>query len=165
MGEFEREIEVIPSHESPLRRLVADASGLDYAAYATLAEARQDPDAALIMEGDYGGQIYLACPVSVVAADEAVVEMLLRDVDELGWDGDGSGIRYERLPVGSGVMGGMGGGLVSADIWVHEEYVQLGLDDAIRRVIRGDQPRIPREVMLAAIARRDRLSRDSRGPE
>ncbi len=133
----------VPDHESAVRRLMADASGGSYVAYAAYDEARQDPDAALIMEGDYGGQIYLACPLSTVAASEAALHALLRDLDKIAWDDtEGAAIRYERAPAGTGIAGGMGGGAVTDAIWVHEDFVALRLDDAIRHVIRGHRDRL-----------------------
>src|SRR3954463_6113611 len=91
---------VIPEHESGVRRLMADAEGVEYVAYNSADAARGDPDAALVMEGDYGGQIYVACPLRVVRANEASLERLLRELDALAWEcneGDGGAIRYERL--------------------------------------------------------------------
>jgi hypothetical protein len=36
----------------------------------------------------------------------------------------------------------MGGGAVTDAIWVHEAFVALRLDDAIRQVIRGERERL-----------------------
>lgn len=110
--------------------------------YATLDEAARDADTALILEGDWGGQIYLACPLRVVEASEEVLHRLLKDLDRAAWEcneGDGVGLRLERLPAGSVVGGGMGGGCVEERIWVHDEFVALGVSDAIRQVIRGER--------------------------
>jgi hypothetical protein len=135
--------QVIPEHESGVRRLMADSGGEEYVAYESAEAARHDPDAALVMEGDYGGHIYLACPLRVVGADETALKRLLGDLDRLAceWD-DGAAIRYERLPVGSGVAGGMGGGLVAEEIWVHEEFVHDGLDEQVRQVVLGERDRL-----------------------
>ena len=97
------------------------------------------------MEGDWGGQIYLACPLSVVGATEPALRALLRELDAIAWptnDQEGMAILYEHRPAGAGVAGGMGGGLVDAAIWVHDEFVALGLADAIRAVIRGERERL-----------------------
>jgi hypothetical protein len=80
---------------------MADASGGSFVAYATADQARQDPDAALIMEGDYGGEIYLACPLSTVAASDPALHALLRALDEIAWDDPG-----ERRSVASGHRSG-----------------------------------------------------------
>jgi hypothetical protein len=145
----ESEVKVIPGHESPVRRMLADADGAEYVAYATRAEAAADPDAAMVLEGDWGGQIYVACPLTEVAAsDEALTELLVA-LDRLAWpynDADGRQIRFERAAAGSGVAGGMGGGCVDRTIWVHEEFVAAGLDEQIREVVRGRRARVDRPV-------------------
>lgn len=133
---------------SSARRLVANASGETYVAYGSVDEARSDPDAALVMEGDWGGQIFLACPLRVVGADEQALWQLLRDLDAIAWGADnqaaGATLAFERQPVGSQVDGGMGGGLVAEWIWVHEEFEALGLDEQIRDVVRGRRARLDR---------------------
>jgi hypothetical protein len=143
--ETESEVDVIPDHESPVRRMLSDAHGGSYVAYASRDEAAADPDAAMVMEGDWGGQIYVATPLTEVAAsDEALME-LLAVLDRIAWQhngGDGCAIRFERAPVGSGVAGGMGGGRVDEAIWVHDEFVEAGLDEQIREVIRGRRERL-----------------------
>ena len=50
---------------------------------------------------------------------------------------------YERVPVGGGVAGGMGGARITDGVWVHETLESLGLADAIRQVIAGELDRIP----------------------
>jgi hypothetical protein len=65
---------------------------------------------------------------------------LLHDLDHVAWDcnnGEGAGVHYERLPVGSGVGGGMGGAVVRDGVWVHNEFVELGMADVIADVIEG----------------------------
>ena len=44
---------------------------------------------------------------------------------------------YERHPVGAGIAGGMGGAVVTKDIWIHDEFIKLRLDAVIREVISG----------------------------
>ncbi len=53
-------------HDSPLRSLMAEATGSTYRSFATLADAKADPDGAVILEGDDGGQIYIVAPADVV---------------------------------------------------------------------------------------------------
>ena len=108
------ELEVIPDHESAVRRLVADAHGGGYKAIESLDEAKATPGAAIVMEGDYGGCIYLTCPARLVHCHERTLRQLLDDLDEHDWsDPEGVGLYYEVAPVGSGVAGGTGGGVVS----------------------------------------------------
>ena len=122
---------------------MADASGGSYVAYATADEAGQDPDAALIMEGDYGGQIYLACPLSAVAASEGALQSAAPRPrrDRLGRPGRSSDPATSGHRSGR-ASPGMGGGAVTDAIWVHEDFAALNLDDAIRQVIRGHRDRL-----------------------
>jgi len=143
--EVEAESDVIPDHESPVRRMLADAHGGSYVAYASRDEAAADPDAAMVMEGDYGGQIFLACPLRRVQASDEALDELLHELDRIAWGRDyteACDVRFERAPVGSGVAGGMGGGRVDEAIWVHDEFVSAGLDARIREVIRGERRRL-----------------------
>ncbi|MEM7227077.1 MAG: hypothetical protein AAF495_29185 [Pseudomonadota bacterium] len=67
----------------------------------------------MIFEGDHGGTIYLTVPVSQVGCGEATLRRLLLDIDALYWANDeGTGLFPEPRPANSGVIGGMGGGLV-----------------------------------------------------
>jgi hypothetical protein len=135
---------IVPSeHESGLRRLLAEAEGLSYRAFRSLDEARRDELGAVILEGDDGGQIYATCPASRVGCSQAALEQLLHDVDDLVWrDPRSSRLCFERLPVGSAVPGGMGGGRIEAAVWVHEDLTKLGVDEAIQDVVEGRRGRL-----------------------
>jgi hypothetical protein len=135
----------LPDHESGLRRLMADATGVPYQAFKTLADARLDPDGVVVLEGDDGGQIYGVFPTSIVSCAEDCLRRLLGDLDAIAWPhnpSDMARVVYERRAVGQGIAGGMGGGQLSADGWVHLEFCELGLDDEIRAVVRGEKDRI-----------------------
>jgi hypothetical protein len=95
----EPEPDVIPDLESPVRRMLADVHGGSYVAYASREEAAADPDAAMVMEGDYGGQIFVACPLRAVTASDEDLEALLHELDRIAWDGT------TRRPVTSGSSG------------------------------------------------------------
>jgi hypothetical protein len=139
------------THSSPLRDLMAQAQGGRYVSYSSLQEAQADDKGCVILEGDDGGQIYLAVPARSVTCSEETLATLLGDLDAIaspGNDEDSARVVFERRPVGSGVPGGMGGGSVSADGWVHGEFVSLGIDQEVREVLRGT---------------RDRLSESARG--
>jgi hypothetical protein len=134
---------VIPEHESAVRRLVADAHGQSYEALRSLDEARGEADAVVVMEGDYGGSIYLTCPVRHVHCDEATLRLLLRDLDEHDWkDPEGTRLYYERAPVGAGIAGGTGGGVVTDGVWLHPDLASLGLGPRVESVIAGERKRI-----------------------
>lgn len=133
--------------------MMAEAGGAAYIAYPSLEQALADPDAALIMEADDGGQVLLTCPASAIHCSSAALENLLVDLDQISWSGNPPDMRrlvFEHRPVGSGVAGGMGGGVVGDDVWVHPEFEKLLLRDgsttvaaAARDVISGATPRLP----------------------
>lgn len=135
----------LPDHESGVRRLYSDAHGLPYVPLRSLAEAKQHEDGIVVMEGDWGGQIYLVCPARFVACDEPTLNQLLQDLDTIAWEcneGEGARVYFERASTGSGIAGGMGGGAVTDELWVHKEFHDLGLVDEIRGVLQGFRQRI-----------------------
>lgn len=83
----------------------------------------------LILEGDWGGQIYLTVPSHLVG-DWARVDELLEKLDTHAWDcneGLGrSGFLYDPSEDGhtseDGFPGGMGGGQLEDRLWLHEEF-------------------------------------------
>ena len=138
-----RALQVIPDHESALRRMVADAHGGRYEAIKSLDEAKATPDAAVVMEGDYGGSIYLTCPAQLVQCDEPTLRQLLHDLDKHDWDDpEGVGLHYEVVPIGSGVAGGTGGGVVTDAVWLHPNLETKGLRERVVAVIRGGRVRL-----------------------
>lgn len=111
----------LSEHESGVRKLVSEAAGTTYEALPSLAEARKVTDASVVMEGDYGGQIYVVAPIQLVRCSEEVLQSLLLEIDATQWnDPEGANVYFERAPIGSGVPGGMGGGRVLPNVWVHE---------------------------------------------
>jgi hypothetical protein len=110
----------LEEQESGLRRLVAEAAGETYTSYKSLAEAKTDPDGVVILEGDYGGQIYVVVQARSVKCKDSLLFDLLQYLDRMEWDDpDGASIYYESRPLNSGVAGGMGGGAVMDKIWIH----------------------------------------------
>ena len=138
-------LEVLPEHESGVRRLVSDARNIPYHPLHSLEEAKSFPDGIVILEGDDGGQIYLVCPASLVKCSEEALNDLLRELDHIAWphnDLNSARVFYERRPTGSPIFGGMGGAYVIEDIWIHQEFVDAGLGNRIQEVIDGKRPRI-----------------------
>jgi hypothetical protein len=126
----------ISEHESPLRKMVADSQGLKYEAIETLDKAKETKNSYLIMEGDDGGQIYLVAPVEIVKADPQTLHDLLKDLDARKWnDLSMARMYYEIHDVGSGIPGGMGGGIAERGLWVHEGFREI--IGEIEKVIRG----------------------------
>lgn len=129
---------VPPDHankqDSPLRSLMAKAAGSSYVSFTSLEDAQNDDNGVMIMEGDDGGTIYVVCPARRVRCSQQTLERLLCDIDAHVWnEPDMAHIFYERATIGQGIAGGMGGGLVTDDIWVHAKLNHLA--DSVRAVI------------------------------
>ena len=106
----------------------------------SLEEAREASDGVVIMEGDYGGQIYLTCPVRLVKCTEETLKRLLSKIDKGEWDcneGGGASMSFGRAKPGDGVSGGMGGGEVQEGLWMHGG-IHPNLAKLIRQVISGE---------------------------
>jgi hypothetical protein len=136
---------VLKDHESAVRAMMAEARGQPYVSYRTLAEARSAGAAIVIIEGDYGGQIYLTTPVQYVGCTEARLTLLAEELELLCWMGRQ---RFEHVVFEPGlpgrrVAGGMGGGLVIDGVWVHEEIRQLGLADVVTEILAGRRDALP----------------------
>jgi hypothetical protein len=135
----------LTSGEDPLRRMMADASDTSYVAFSSLEEAMRDPDGIVILQGDEGGQIYVVCQAAYVRCSELELNQLLKDLDALEWPGNDPSMAtvvFERGTLGSGVAGGMGGGFVTRDVWVHPRLESQGLHSEIAAVLRAETVRI-----------------------
>lgn len=118
-----------------------EKEGHPYLPLKSLEEAKAVPDGVIIMQGDYGGQIFLTANVKFIHCDERALNQLLKDIDEVEWDDpDGCEIFYERLAPGSGVGGGMGGGRVEEEPWIHANLVAGQLDGRILDVLSASRP-------------------------
>ena len=121
-----------------VRSMMADGAGKPYLSFSSLAEAVAK-GGVVILEGDEGGQIYLTCPAALVKCGEDGLHRVLMYLDERAWDDRSSAhIYYEKLDEGGGVAGGMGGGLVTEDVWIHPNLMNKGLMPAVRAFIRGE---------------------------
>jgi hypothetical protein len=136
----------IPDHASAVRYMLSMAHGTPYEPLHSLDEAKEVPDGVVVFEGDNGGQIYIVCPASLVSCSDDSLRHLLEDLDVIAWppDGDprGTWIYYERHLIGDGIAGGMGGGVVTESVWIHEEFEAAGLRNSIEAVLRGQRPRL-----------------------
>ncbi len=77
-----------------------------------------------VLEGDYGGQVYLTIPKHY--ATQAKVAAALCIIDALEWDCNGSeGASYYRARgnIGDAVWGGMGGGQTAEGLWLHKDLL------------------------------------------
>lgn len=133
--------DLLPNHESGLRRMIADAAGVPYVALRSLEDARQAPDGVVILEGDDGGQIYAVVRAVAVNCPEPTLQLLLHDLDLHAWkDLASARIFYERWPLGSTIAGGMGGGTVTETLWLHPDLRDL--ESQVAGVLRGERDRI-----------------------
>lgn len=134
--------EISQTDDLPLR-FSASANDPLYEAVQSLEEAQRQQGFSLIMEGDYGGQIYLTCPVGLLGCDHQTLVQLLEDIDLIQRKEPlGRGLFFEKMPVGAYIQGGMGGAPVCSDLWIHEEIYAIGMEEAIRLVISGVAERL-----------------------
>jgi hypothetical protein len=114
----------VPAHD--IRQFLAEVHDANYVSYRTLDAARRDPDSAVVLSGDYGGTIFLTVPVRLVRCDMTALLTLVSDLDAVTWmsgDPTMATVAIERHPVGTGVTGGDGGGVVVDGVWVHPHRV------------------------------------------
>lgn len=122
-------------------RMMADASSEPYVAFRTLVEAQAHPEGVVILEGDYGGQIYVAARAASVGCSEEALAGLLAELDSQSWKNPvGAKVLYEALEIGEGVPGGMGGGEVRERVWIHDRL--RWLEDHIVAVLEGRSDRV-----------------------
>lgn len=128
---------------SPMRKLVADATGTGYRSFSTLNEARRSASSWVVFEGDDGGQIYAVFRVTDIACSEDELRQLLADLDTRYWADDSmTHLAFEVHEEGEGIRGGMGGGLAHSSGWVHPILVEDSLDIPIRDVLAGVSTRL-----------------------
>jgi len=126
------------ARESGIRKFAAEVYGRRYEPLRSLYEAKSHKDGVVVLEGDWGGIIYLTCPASLVRCSEEALHQLLLDLDGKVMDEpDGAQVFYERLEAGESIMAGSGGAVVTDGIWVHERLKKFRLEEAISEVIRG----------------------------
>jgi hypothetical protein len=136
-------LESIRDDESPVRAMLFRAGKVEHHPLRSLHDAQEVPDGVVILEGDYGGQIYVTCPAKLVKCGEDALGALLDEIDHMEWDNpSGAGLYYERHPVGAGVAGGMGGAVVLDGVWLHDELEQAGHRPNIEAVLAGKRARL-----------------------
>jgi hypothetical protein len=149
-GKDDKEIvaKLIPRGYSPIRFAMSEVCNIEYKPIEDFEEALNTEDAVLVMEGDFGGQIYLTCPMKLVRCSEEALENLLTDLDDIAWHcnkGLGTGIYYEVRKPGDWISGGMGGGYVSDGLWVYPEFDDR--ENEIKDVIEGRSERIRKKPL------------------
>lgn len=132
--DMSKETPVIPEHERPLGHMMNKAYGTPFEPLRSLEDARRAGDAHVILQGDWGGQIYVTAPIAEVRCSVENLAELLKNIDASQWecnDGEGADIFFERMRAATGVPGGMGGGGVGPKIWIHQNLIDAGLEDYI----------------------------------
>jgi hypothetical protein len=151
----------VPAHGA--RSFITEINGEEYVSYPSLAQAASDPDAALVLSGDYGGTIYVTAPVRLIGCDIGALRTLVSDLDAVTWmSGDltNASVALERHPVGTGVVGGMGGGVVIDGVWV-PIGVPEEIHDQVREVVTGRRARVDL-VALRRLRERELARRNDR---
>jgi hypothetical protein len=134
-------ISVLP-YESSNRKIMAYALSEEYVAYPSFADAQVDENAVIILEAARGEQIYLTCNIRAVHCSEEILDRLLKDLDQVAWSGgdpDQARIFYERHRPGTVLAGGTGGGRVTSDLWIHQQFERFDLTKSIKAVIAGEE--------------------------
>lgn len=136
----------ISAHESPVENVMHKVIGSEqpYKPLRTLEEARGMEHGSVVIEGDWGGTIYLSCPVKYVHATQEEIEALAEWLERQFWDCNfdasgegGQGVYYKDAPPGSGLMGGMGGGAHLDGLWVHPDLLgEVGVDAVKNEIIK-----------------------------
>ncbi len=130
-----------------VRQMIAE-DGLnvhDFSPPTNFEKAKRASNGTVIMEGDWGGQIYLSCPMKHVNCSRETLQQLLKYLNNIAWDcneGDGTLLRFQRQSPGDEIWGGMGGGKVVDGLWIHEEFEAQGLRSKIDKVLSGKRTKI-----------------------
>ena len=146
----------IPANRSLVRSVLSETnSDMNYKPLSGFEEAKNDPEGVAIFEADYGGQIMMTIRMKYVKCSERTLDLLLFDLNALAWgdadDDKGTGLYYERLPVGGGVAGGMEGGSVVDGVWAHPRFEKDGVDmtrlgQAVGDILEGRADRLPGDL-------------------
>jgi hypothetical protein len=121
-----------------IRSFMAEARGQLFRAYRNLDEAITQ-GGTVVLEGDDGGQIYLTCPAALVKCGEEGLQRLLSYLDSLEWRDPGMAhLWYEKHPTGGGIAAGMGGAIVTEDIWIHPRLEERGIRESVTAFVRGE---------------------------
>ena len=105
----------------------------------SLAEA-QHAGALVVLEDNDLGQEYLTCPARLVGCS---LEALLQLLDDLrGYTFSDAGlqrVRFTKLSYGTGEVGTCGN---LQELWLHDDFVELGLKPEVADVVAGRRARI-----------------------
>ena len=115
--------------------------------FSTFEEFQAAPNAVAIFYGDWGGEVYASVPMrlfSGIGPDE-LRDLAIR-LEQVCWDCNitaedpqgGACVAFKIQKPGTGVIGGMGGGLVVDGVWISpdlpeiaREFIKEKLSDAV----------------------------------
>ena len=106
----------------------------------TLEEAKKHKNVYVIFEGYCGEIIYLTCPVNKVKCNDKELQELLKYIEENYWND----ITYSRVYFEivednqKNIDGGMGGGKLKDELWIHPEISWNGIPEKIKETICGN---------------------------
>lgn len=127
-------IPIVPDTHSGLRTMLGSAGRTNYQPFEGLEDARKYDNSYVVFEGDYGGQIYLVAPAKQIKCNLEKLKNLLERLDNHEWkDVEGAGIYFEKYKVGDTVLGGMGGGKATKNIWIHKHLSDM--EDEIKQIL------------------------------
>jgi len=118
--------------------------------YKSLAEAKNDPDASVVLAGDYGGTIFLTVPLRLVVCDTETLWVLVSDLDAVTWmSGDPTiaTVSFEPNPVGTRAPGGNGGGPVVDGVWTNPRMLPRIVREQASEVVLGSRPRVDGAIL------------------
>lgn len=129
-------------HMSDVRYMMHKAHGVEFKPLMDYKRAKEEKHGCVIIEGDYGGQVYLTCPMKYVRCSHEALLQLSSDLDSIYWDDEeGCKVYYEAYKPPHGIFGGMGGGVLINGLWVHPEFEDIGIKERVWEVIKGNKPR------------------------
>lgn len=114
---------------------------------------RQEPWGHLLIEGDSGGEVYLACPANKLMAAPESLFLLMHDLECIEQTGALSPLHLENnvcfpgydawmRQIELGVINNYQNAEISPDVWVNQAFEKRGLSESIRRVVVGEIARI-----------------------
>ncbi|MFH1533849.1 MAG: hypothetical protein ABID64_02865 [Nitrospirota bacterium] len=108
----------------------------EFLSFRNLDEARKYKNIYLIMEGDYGRQIYLSAPIELIKCSEKILEKLLQKIDKIRCnDTGGAKICFEGMQKGQIISASVSKGIADNKLWVHKELEHM--KDEINGILRG----------------------------
>lgn len=92
----------------------------------SLEDAKNDSGGYVVFHGDEGGQVYLTIPARQVNCTEADLSVLLAKIDHECWDNPRTSLVYfEHGEPGQSIPGGMGGGVLTDGLWLHDKITPM----------------------------------------